>query len=644
MIGHVMKRINLPSKISLKHFLRRFLNTLAFVNLSIRMKFLLFSAGTLFWLVATSAVGFFMISSLGSEMVKLGNVINPEQKVLNSVSRKLRGADIEIHKMVLAVDTREINDAYVKAKMNLKDCRLFLVTLKTGGLIIDNSRTTNETYDEYSVAPFSFDSKRVEIENILKNIELMDDLAPEIIKIKAESPKLMNALKVKTSDFDSITERTVTDVTKLSVNLSREWGNVSDIIKEKFSLALLLISLTFVAGASLAVIFSFLISRNIVTPVRAIIAKFKAFSSRDMDFAKELEVMSKDEIGTLATEYNRLLQTIKVVTSFKKMIEEDETVEDVYLRLGNIMTGELSFSKCNIYEISTLNDSVKAVFPLNADIADLPCGSEMLISSDLCRVKRTGQTVSSADYKGICRNYDYAGGGGHFCIPIMISGKVGGVVQIIADKETSQSSDLSRRLSMASEYITEAQPVLSAKLITRAFKESSIKDSLTGVYNRRFLQEIADNLTEGILRRGTVMAILMCDLDFFKDVNDTYGHDIGDRVLSETAASMEKCIRGADLIIRFGGEEFIILLMDMEPDRSMEIADKIRVAVELNKINTVAGVLQKTISIGISEFPADTQNLWEAIKFADTALYRAKSSGRNLVVRFSRDMLKEGEY
>jgi len=81
----------------------------------------------------------------------------------------------------------------------------------------------------------------------------------------------------------------VTDVTKLSVNLSREWGNVSDIIKEKFSLALLLISLTFVAGASLAVIFSFLISRNIVTPVRAIIAKFKAFSSRDMDFAKELE-------------------------------------------------------------------------------------------------------------------------------------------------------------------------------------------------------------------------------------------------------------------------------------------------------------------------------------------------------------------
>jgi diguanylate cyclase (GGDEF)-like protein len=82
----------------------------------------------------------------------------------------------------------------------------------------------------------------------------------------------------------------------------------------------------------------------------------------------------------------------------------------------------------------------------------------------------------------------------------------------------------------------------------------------------------------------------------------------------------------------------------MEPDHSMEIADKIRVAVELNKINTVAGVLQRTISIGISEFPADTQNLWEAIKFADTALYRAKSSGRNLVVRFSRDMLKEGEY
>jgi two-component system cell cycle response regulator len=639
-----MKSTEHQPKTASGDFWKRFLGTLTFVNLPIRGKFLFFSAGTLFWLIATSAVGFIMISSLGRETVRLVNVINPEQKVLNSVSRKLRGADIDIHKMILEADSKEIDKAFFSAKAKLEDCRLFLMTLNNGGYIKDYSRTSDEIYDEYSVAPISPASKKDRIEEIVGDIKQMDELAVEIIRLRTGNAGVTPALKIKISEFDAATEKNVTAVTKLSVSLSREWGNVSDIIREKFRLALLLISLTFIAGASLAVIFSFLISRNIVMPLKAIAAKFKAFSSRDMDFTKELEVVSKDEIGALASEYNHLLETIKVVTSFKKLIEEDETVDDVYLRLGNVITGELGFRECSIYEISTMTNAVKAVFPAGADLSNMRCGVEMMLSSDLCRAKRTAQTVSSLDYRGICKNYDYNENGLHYCIPFMIEGKVGGVVQIIVDKKTSQSADLYRRLSHAAEYIAEAQPVLSSKRIMRAFKESSIKDSLTGMYNRRFLQEIADSMTEGIVRRGTILGVLMCDLDFFKAVNDTYGHDIGDRVLSDTAACMKKCIRGADLIVRFGGEEFVIFLIDMNPEHSMEISDKIRDSVENNKIHTAAGILQVTISIGISEFPADTLNLWEAIKFADLALYRAKETGRNRVVRFSAEMRKDGGF
>jgi len=164
------------------------------------------------------------------------------------------------------------------------------------------------------------------------------------------------------------------------------------------------------------------------------------------------------------------------------------------------------------------------------------------------------------------------------------------------------------------------------------------------LYNRRFLEETANGMSAAIMRRGTNMGLLMCDLDFFKEVNDRYGHDVGDIVLKETAECIKKSVRSSDMIIRFGGEEFLVLLMDVGYDYSMDIAEKIRVAVEQKKIQTIGGFLQKTISIGISEFPKDTQGLWEAIKFADVALYKAKEAGRNKVVRFIPDMWTEERF
>ena len=308
------------------------------------------------------------------------------------------------------------------------------------------------------------------------------------------------------------------------------------------------------------------------------------------------------------------------------------------------MTSDLGFNKCDIYEISTYNNKIKPVYPQGAEVSQLQCGEDILLNSDLCRVKRTGHVVSSIEYERICKYFDGEKGFVHFCIPIIISGKVGGVVQIITDAKDGESPDLMRRLNKAQEYISESQPVLGAKRILRAFKESSIRDALTNLYNRRFLEETADNVSAGILRRGATMGLLMCDLDFFKEVNDRYGHNVGDVVLKETADCIKRSVRSSDLTIRFGGEEFLVLLMDIVPNCSVEISEKIRLAVEQKKIYTTGGFIQKTISIGVSEFPGDTQGLWEAIKFADVALYKAKEAGRNKVIRFTHDMWTEERF
>jgi len=135
----------------------------------------------------------------------------------------------------------------------------------------------------------------------------------------------------------------------------------------------------------------------------------------------------------------------------------------------------------------------------------------------------------------------------------------------------------------------------------------------------------------------------MCDLDYFKQVNDTYGHNAGDMVLKATSQVIAQSVRESDIVIRFGGEEFLAVLLDISQDESMKIAEKIRLNIEQLKVKLPEGVIQKTISLGVSEFPSDTGTLWSCIKFADVALYRAKTEGRNRCVRFTKEMWQEDQ-
>jgi diguanylate cyclase (GGDEF)-like protein len=167
---------------------------------------------------------------------------------------------------------------------------------------------------------------------------------------------------------------------------------------------------------------------------------------------------------------------------------------------------------------------------------------------------------------------------------------------------------------------------------------------LTGLYNRRFLQDHANHVISGVLRRKKTLGLIMCDLDYFKQVNDQYGHDVGDLVLKETAVMIGRGVRDADIIIRFGGEEFFILLVDISPGDSMLVAEKIRKIFEETKIKIPNGSIQKTLSLGVSEFPGDGDGFWQCIKYADVALYKAKETGRNKAIRFEEEMWSGEEF
>ncbi|MDK9694848.1 MAG: PleD family two-component system response regulator [Siculibacillus sp.] len=163
--------------------------------------------------------------------------------------------------------------------------------------------------------------------------------------------------------------------------------------------------------------------------------------------------------------------------------------------------------------------------------------------------------------------------------------------------------------------------------------EMAITDGLTGLYNRRFMQTHLDQTLEQALRLERSLAVLICDMDHFKSVNDTYGHDAGDAVLKELAERMRGSVRGVDLVCRYGGEEFVVILPDTELDTAGIVAERIRSRVAAEPFLLPDGrTLERTVSVGIGALQAPTDTVETILKRADAALYTAKSSGRNRVV------------
>jgi two-component system, cell cycle response regulator len=158
-------------------------------------------------------------------------------------------------------------------------------------------------------------------------------------------------------------------------------------------------------------------------------------------------------------------------------------------------------------------------------------------------------------------------------------------------------------------------------------------DSLTGIYNRKHFVELADAEIQRAIRMEQNIYVVMLDIDYFKKVNDTLGHDAGDIVLKEIATIIQKTIRSYDLFGRFGGEEFVILFAVTDKDEAFNMAERIRKNIEQNVIYYEDNELKLTASLGLSQL-IENQPLQSAIKNSDEALYKAKNSGRNQVKIF----------
>ncbi len=166
-------------------------------------------------------------------------------------------------------------------------------------------------------------------------------------------------------------------------------------------------------------------------------------------------------------------------------------------------------------------------------------------------------------------------------------------------------------------------------------QEQAIRDPLTGLFNRRFLEDAFHRELARCQREGLPLTVMMVDVDHFKRVNDTHGHATGDLVLKALGALLLQQVRASDSACRYGGEEFVLLLPGMDADAARARADEWRQAFAALQVPVDGGVLNATVSIGIATHPAQGDAMAALLRCADEALYRAKAGGRNRVESYA---------
>ena len=270
-------------------------------------------------------------------------------------------------------------------------------------------------------------------------------------------------------------------------------------------------------------------------------------------------------------------------------------------------------------------ETMYAAYGMGLEKSFLDSHKKIPLDSCLCGLAaKTGEIILSSNSSEDSRHtlqFSSMESHGHIILPLKVQDRVIGVLCLYLPPDIKIDE---RKVKMLISICNQVGIAIENARLYEEAKSLSLHDSLTGCGNRRYMEIMFEKFFAESKRYGRHLSAIMLDIDYFKKYNDTYGHIAGDSLLSGLATIISKEIRETDLVIRYGGEEFLILLTETGIEKALEVTERIRTSVEREG--------DITVSLGVSTYNEKMLRKEELIKKADEALYQAKREGRNKVV------------
>jgi diguanylate cyclase (GGDEF)-like protein len=260
--------------------------------------------------------------------------------------------------------------------------------------------------------------------------------------------------------------------------------------------------------------------------------------------------------------------------------------------------------------------------------------------SDQCWAIRRGKVhvVQHPEIGPPCSHLNHLPKHRCLCAPMSAQGEVVGMMHLCTGAEIENSQDERSQTAAAKQMLVTSilelyGPSLTNLRLRETLKLQSISDPLTRLYNRRYMDRILDNRERRAKRQGDSVGIILMDVDHFKTINDTYGHEMGDILLQNLGAFLKKHTRSEDFACRYGGEEFVLILPGASLENTRKRAEELWKAIkEEFRINQPKRFPNITLSLGVAVFPDHGSTIRDTLHAADTAMYRAKAEGRDRVI------------
>ena len=338
-----------------------------------------------------------------------------------------------------------------------------------------------------------------------------------------------------------------------------------------------------------------------------------------------------DEMQASLAERDRVTEQHRLLGGYSGLLQSCQTLDEAFELTTGLLQHLLPSAGGQCYALRTSQNLAESV----ASFGSPAIPSADVLATEDCWSLRRGQPHRTGDHHGhvMCRHMDRQTdpvGVWTLCVPLVAQGSTLGMLHASAQQEGSLDANDTALLEAVGEQLSLAMVNLQLR---ESLRQQSLRDSLTGLFNRRYLEEGLERELARCLRRGLPLSVLMLDIDYFKRFNDEHGHPAGDALLQKVGEVLASLTRGEDIACRYGGEEFTLVFPEADVAMATARAEEIREAIAAA---TVAHLRQElgpaTASIGVASAPADGSTPAALLRCADAALYRAKEQGRNRVV------------